>query len=370
MPSSKLHQHKTADIMDYKDIAAEFDPTIKNILPHTTMYTLEIGSERFVLSGASLSSDAPSYFTNFFSNSGNANQVLYIDRSPKIFAWIYAHLQGYHVEIPDADTFTGLFFDALYYNLPQLRQNILQSEYHFANIGNESLRVPKRLLATPGNSPNFFTVASEALFKDITAMMPTRRWIRPPPQASITLNRCPILFRELINVLQGVEPEIRSAEHRRSLIKEARYYRFNGLVQKLIPSKVVYNPFQHREELVIDVEHVDIKCLLPGCDYVLYKRAYTEEEPRVLVVKVTEPEVVIEHGSVIIHGAALKRLSKLFGSCLNGAQLKVSSIEPQPMYPTICAEKSLMRFTKDNQVELTVVKSSTDETQWASSVLF
>lgn len=363
-----------------QDASILYDPSIKNILPHRKMYTLQIGNERFVLSGASLSSDAPSYFTNYFSNSANADKVLFIDRSPNVFKHIYAHLQGYHLEIEDAETFTGLYSDVLYYNLPQLRQIIVNSDYYYANVGGESIKIPKRILNTPGNTPNFFTISNGAMYRDLTGLISNMKWIRPPPQASTSLNRCPILFKELVNVLQGVEPEIRSPEHRKSLIKEARYYRFNGLVEKLMNVKIVYNAWRQREEIVVPLECIDLRCLVPSEEYVGYKRMYTEEPPRVLLVKVTDPDLIYhasaeESTRITVHGATLGHMSKLFEQFVNPQLHSVqhsSIVWPndcsEPMGDA-CIEQCVFRLLAKGQLELIVMKHCENEQEWAKNVL-
>jgi hypothetical protein len=356
------------------EITSDYDPAIKEILPHSKMYTLQIGNERFVLSGASLSSDAPSYFTNYFSNSANANQVLFIDRSPEIFKYIYQHLQGYYVDIEGAEQFTGLFSDALYYNLPQLRKTLLGSDYYYANVGGDSIKVAKKLLDTPGNSPNFFTMAYDSLYADITEIIKDMNWIRPPPQAAPKLSRCSILFKELVNVLQGVEPEIRSPEHRRSLIKEAKYYRFNGLIEKLTGARVVYNPFQRREELAISLEHIDIRCLVQASPYVQYKRLYTEESPRVLVVKVEDPEITLIEGKYYVNGRTKTFMKRLFGEYLydesNLCVYECAWPQQSDNLQDCCIEQCILRLRDDRTIEIRVKKFSSSEQQWMDFVLF
>lgn len=71
-----------------------------SILPPEKVFPVQIGSELFRLSGASISSDAPSYFTQFFEEQIRRNEEsggirpLYIDRDPETFRDIVRHLQG------------------------------------------------------------------------------------------------------------------------------------------------------------------------------------------------------------------------------------------------------------------------------------
>lgn len=267
------------------------------------------------ISGASLSYDAPSYFTNYFSQEGNAEKTLYIDRSPDVFRLIYSHLQGYYLQIDDPDTYTKVFIDSLYYNLPRLRALILNSEYYFANIGGTPFKIPKQFLSGPGNTPNFFTIGSEVIYKDISDVIFNMNWIRPPPQAATTLNRCDVLFKELMLALQGVDIKFRSEDHRRALIREARYYRFNGLVQKLVKHKISYNPFTRREEIIMGLEYLDPKgiTLSEPESPVLYQRPFVDDKPRPLVIQIDDPEIEVPTiGKVNGHDKTGKLLAKLF----------------------------------------------------------
>ncbi|KAI2766633.1 hypothetical protein DTO012A8_8134 [Penicillium roqueforti] len=93
-------------------------------LPREKVFSIQIGSETFRLSGASIASDAPSYFSRFFElqllqNPDVANtRTLYIDRDPTTFHEIARHLQGYHVRPQDGAQFVKLFADAQFYTFP------------------------------------------------------------------------------------------------------------------------------------------------------------------------------------------------------------------------------------------------------------
>ena len=128
--------------------ARKWNTDIPNVLPHERVFPIQIGSELFRLSGASISSDglyfdprwrgladkprAPSYFSQFFQcqlqaaeeNGDDSNTVrtLYIDRDPVTFKDISLHLQGYHVAPRDGSHFVKLFADAQFYScrLPAL----------------------------------------------------------------------------------------------------------------------------------------------------------------------------------------------------------------------------------------------------------
>ena len=92
------------------------------VLPPRKVFPIQIGDKLFRLSGASISSDAPSYFSQFFEeqlrqNEGADNvRTLYIDRDPATFEDISLHLQGYHVEPRDGPHFVKLFADAQFFS--------------------------------------------------------------------------------------------------------------------------------------------------------------------------------------------------------------------------------------------------------------
>lgn len=128
--------------------ARKWNTDIPGILPHEKVFPIQIGTELFRLSGASISSDgmcslrvdmrywwcrmkaekprAPSYFSQFFQcqlkeaeeknvDSGQI-RTLYIDRDPVTFRDISLHLQGYHVTPRDGSHFVKLFADAQFYS--------------------------------------------------------------------------------------------------------------------------------------------------------------------------------------------------------------------------------------------------------------
>ncbi|KAH3686446.1 hypothetical protein WICPIJ_002626 [Wickerhamomyces pijperi] len=300
---------------------SHYDPSIPSLLPPERMYTLQIGNKRFVLSGASLSSDGPSYFTNYFSNSANAEKVLFIDRSPEVFKLIYSHLQGYYIEIRDADLFTRLFNDALYYNLPTLRSVLINNEYYYVLVQGVSFSFSKSLVSGKGNFPNFFTVANDALYEDISNLIVDKNWIRPPPQAAPSLNRDLNLLKQLILLLQGSEVCLDSDCHRRNLIREAKYYRFFELVERLTKSKIIWNPINESEEILVPLEYLDLKSKLaltqtPSGFFWSFGRLYGDDlTSRVLIIQIDETGVVVKKTEKTVtfefHGNVMNKLRSL-----------------------------------------------------------
>ncbi|CAI5759472.1 unnamed protein product [Candida verbasci] len=265
----------------------EFDPTIPMVLPHEKVYSIQVGYKLFRLSGLSLSSDAPSYFTNYFSDPENEDKVLFFDRNPVIFEKIYNHLQGYSVNINNDYDFVHLWSDCFYFGLKRLQK--LLTEYDiFSSVGNVSFKIPKSLfMGSEGNCPNFFTMQYDRLLINNLNIIERNNMLRPPPQTpAIVANRSPLLFSDILELLRGNTSIVRDEEHRKLLIKECRYYRFLELEQKLIKVKIL------NDAIIIDLFEITKKgtwnkskdksfeCPL------FYKRPYITEPSRELIVQI------------------------------------------------------------------------------------
>ncbi|KAJ5485738.1 hypothetical protein N7530_000038 [Penicillium desertorum] len=157
-------------------------------LPKEKVFSIQIGSEIFRLSGASIASDAPSYFSRFFEDQLLQSQdvanirTLYIDRDPTTFREIARHLQGYHVRPQDGAQFVKLFADAQFYTLPRLMSQLFESEC-FIQIGDRHFQIPRDIFSGPGDSPNFFTLGFAAFFASPSEVFPgldRQGLLRPP----------------------------------------------------------------------------------------------------------------------------------------------------------------------------------------------
>jgi hypothetical protein len=231
----------------------EFDPQIPHLLPHDKVYQIQVGIKLYKLSGASISSDAPSHFSNFFLGPGNADKVLFIDRSPQVFDLIYMHLQGYHVNIRDDYEFIHLYLDSYYYGLQRLLR-LLSEEEIYASVGSESFRIHRSLFTQSGNTPNYFTLLIELVLTDNHQIIEKKGMIRPPPQRSLAIpTRLAQLFRDLLELLAGNFTVITSDQHRALLVRECKYYRFLRLEQQIIKHKVINNPFLGLQEIVVGI---------------------------------------------------------------------------------------------------------------------
>ncbi|KAI4944337.1 hypothetical protein J4E86_009395 [Alternaria arbusti] len=241
-------------------------PGALDILPAGKVFPIQIGSELFRLSGASISSDAPSHFSHFFGqqlhdNGGRAGDVrtLYIDRDPDTFRDIALHLQGYHITPRDGEHFVKLYADAQFYSLPRLTKQLFSTDI-FVRIGGTPFQIQRDLFSAPGDSPNYFSLGFAHFFSTPNEAFPgldRDALLRPPSIKPPSVpSRDGEVFRELIQLLQGYNVEIRSDAHRSRLLRDARYFHLKGLEQKLIPCDISYNLKRQESEILIRLEDI------------------------------------------------------------------------------------------------------------------
>ncbi|KAF7713376.1 Uncharacterized protein PECH_001315 [Penicillium ucsense] len=278
-------------------------------LPPDKVFSIQIGSELFRLSGASIASDAPSYFSRFFEEQlrfvDSANvRTLYIDRDPTTFQDIARHLQGYHVQPRDGTQFVKLFADAQFYTLPRLMSQLFESEI-FIQIGDRHFQIPRDIFSSPGDSPNFFTLGFGAFFASPTEVFPGLDRVgllRPPAIVPPSVpNRSAEVFAELLHLLRGYPLHIRNAEHRAELLRDCRYFHLRGLEQKLIPHRIDYNPYRARTEIVVRLEDVRPSGVQykpdptgrPGAGLIMYARPFVDEAPADLVLETPDASTIV-----------------------------------------------------------------------------
>ncbi|KZL83557.1 btb poz domain-containing protein [Colletotrichum incanum] len=284
---------------------------IPHILPHERVFPIQIGNELFKLSGASISSDAPSYFSQYFycqvkkaqetgEDLSNAIRTLYIDRDPQTFADISLHLQGYHVKPRDGTHFVRLFADAQFYSLPKLISQLYE-ESIFISIGHREFQIPRDIFTDPGNSPNFFSLGFAVFFSNPEDLFPgleREGLLRPPSILPPSVpNRSAETFSEILHLLRGYPVTIRNETHRAELLRDCRYFNFKGLEQKLIPHHISYNQSRRREEIVLRLEDILKSGISVAADvsaspgdhlsgWVNYARPYVDDRAAELVLEI------------------------------------------------------------------------------------
>ncbi|CCF47246.1 BTB/POZ domain-containing protein, partial [Colletotrichum higginsianum] len=283
---------------------------IPHILPHERVFPIQIGNELFKLSGASISSDAPSYFSQYFycqikkaqetgEDLSSAIRTLYIDRDPQTFADISLHLQGYHVKPRDGTHFVRLFADAQFYSLPKLISQLYE-ESIFISIGHREFQIPRDIFTDPGNSPNFFSLGFAVFFSNPEDLFPgleREGLLRPPSILPPSVpNRSAETFSEILHLLRGYPVTIRDETHRAELLRDCRYFNFKGLEQRLIPHHISYNQSRRREEIVLRLEDILKSGISVAADvsaspgehlsgWVNYARPYVDDRAAELVLE-------------------------------------------------------------------------------------
>lgn len=136
----------------------------------------------------------------------------------------------------------------------------LYEESIFISIGHREFQIPREILTDPGNSPNYFSLGFGLLFARPGEAYPgldREGLIRPPSILPPSVpNRSADTFAELLHLLQGYPVSIRDEIHRDELLRDARYFHFKGLEQKLIPHSISFNSLRQRSEIVLRLENV------------------------------------------------------------------------------------------------------------------
>ncbi|PGH03200.1 glutathione S-transferase [Blastomyces parvus] len=310
------------------------------ILPPEKVFPIQIGSELFRLSGASISSDAPSYFSHFFeeqlrhNEDGAAVRTLYIDRDPGNFRDILRHLQGYYVRPRDGSHLVKLFADAQFYSLPRLISQLVESEI-FIQIGERHFQIPRDIFCSPGDSPNFFSLAFAIFFTTSGESIDRPNLLRPPAVTPpVVINRSAEVFAELLHMLKGYPIHIRNEEHRAQLLRDCRYFHLRGLEQKLIPHAISYNLLRQRSEIMIRLEDIRQSGVQFVSDVspadraasggrVHYSRPFVDDASHELIVEIGDENTFIDLNSMRADfvGLAKARVSSLFQVIANKMNL-------------------------------------------------
>ncbi|KAJ8064692.1 hypothetical protein OCU04_007013 [Sclerotinia nivalis] len=323
---------------------------IPKYLPHEKVFPIQIGTELFRLSGASLSSDAPSYFSQYFQcqlrraeengeDPNTAVRTLYIDRDPITFKDISLHLQGYHVAPRDASHFVKLFADAQFYSLPRLVSQLYEANI-FITVGNEEFQIPRELFSDPGNSPNYFSLGFAVFFsspKEVFPGLNREGLLRPPSILPPSVpNRSAKTFFEILHLLRGYPLEIRSPEHRAELLRDCRYFHLKGLEQTLIPHSISYNLLRNKSEITIrlpDIRQSGLSILTdiplstapstepltspnplrPSIGYVHYQRPFADSAPHELILEIGDSATLLHWNTMRLEffGETKTRMGRL-----------------------------------------------------------
>ncbi|CAG7920251.1 unnamed protein product [Penicillium olsonii] len=345
-------------------------------LPTEKVFSIQIGSELFRLSGASLASDGtrPGLRSMDLADqqlpptSRDSSRINYSKlQMPQIYELCY------HVRPQDGAQFVKLFADAQFYTcngshqptrlqandlVPRLMSQLFESEC-FIQIGDRHFQIPRDIFSSPGDSPNFFTLGFAAFFASPSEVFPgldRQGLLRPPAIIPPSVpNRSADVFDELLHLLRGYPLRIRDEDHRAALLRDCRYFHLRGLEQKLIPHQITANPFTQRPEIVIRLEDVrpsgiqstldDTGSLAAG-GVVTYKRPFVDEKPADLVLEIGEETSIIHKDSMRVDfiGLTKQRISSLLGTI--GKKMNLDSKTPLSQVP--------MKIRVNNDADLTI----------------
>lgn len=242
-----LQQQQQKHQLKKKNIAMN-DP------PNQAVHTIVVGGKPFRLSWESLKSDGPNnFFLEYFRR--KKNKVMHVDRDPEIFEIIVRHLRGYYVRSNDDVQNQCLLIDATYYGLNRLKKML--QEYLYLNVGGRVFRLPWDLFQKDGTH-NFFTGPLMHSF-----LSPHTSEENYPP---IYIDRDPDIFADIVNHLRGYTIHIRDEMHRKNLLRDAQYYVFRQLGDKLLTAQQTVAGFGDgsNPEVLLLLQDIRVANLLPS----------------------------------------------------------------------------------------------------------
>ncbi|KAL8637043.1 MAG: hypothetical protein Q9228_005641 [Teloschistes exilis] len=333
-------------------------------LPDEKGFSIQVGSELYKLSGASIMSD------------------------------------GYLITPTDGRHFVKLFADAQFYRLPRLQSQLFESEI-FVEVGNEHFRIPRDIFSAPGDTPNYFTLGFTVFFSspgDVFPGLNPRGLLRPPAIHPPRIpNRSPKIFADLLHMLRGYALTIQNEDHRSQLLKDARYYNLRGLEQKLIPYTVTHNIDRRISEIVIRLQDIKASQISILSDvrkstdpasptpqplrsgWVTYARPFVDETRHELILETSDPMLLnLETCRLTLFGTTRSRVTSLFQTVANKLNLPTTAplglmmlasegASTQTLSPSstpLSEDQVKVRFGNDTHIILDGVDRAFDELQW------
>ncbi|KAI9473916.1 MAG: hypothetical protein EXX96DRAFT_579856 [Benjaminiella poitrasii] len=223
--------------------------------PNQSVYTIVVGGKQFRLSWESLKSDGPNnFFLEYFRKKKTA-RVMHIDRDPDTFELVVRHLRGYYVRPLDDIQNQSLLYDATYYGLNRLRKCL--QEYLYVNVGGRIFRLPWDLFQKDGTH-NFFT---GPLMHSL--LLPHTEKGNSPP---VYIDKDPDIFADIVNHLRGYTIHIRDEMHRKNLLKDAQYYVFRQLSDKILKAQQTVAGFGDcsNPEVLLLLQDIRVVNVLPS----------------------------------------------------------------------------------------------------------
>ena len=265
--------------------------------------------------------------------------------------------------------------------VPRLISQLFHADI-FIQIGGHNFEIPRDIFASPGNTPNYFTLGFAAFFAEPQEIFPgldREGLLRPPSiMAPSVPNRSAQIFEDILHLLRGYPLHVRSDEHRVELLRDCRYFHLRGLEQKLIQHHLSYNIERQRSEIVLRLEDIkqsgisfmgDVSASdrSPLGGWVNYCRPFADESSSELILEIGGEATKIEFRTMRadFHGDAKARITSLFQVVANkmnlpttvplGLMMSSGGIGAQPVSPgntPLSDDKVKVRIERDAYVTL------------------
>ncbi|KAG0090930.1 hypothetical protein BGZ93_009073 [Podila epicladia] len=214
-----------------------------------SFYTIVVSGENFPVTLSAIQYDAPNFFTD------------------NVFRDIVKHMQGYYVAAKDEVHLENLMMDAHFFKLKRLIASLRQTM--FVNVSGTLFKVSRETILN--DSPNFFALLEPFADRNLTPTF---------------FCRSPELFKDILSHLQGYEIHIRDKTHRSNLLKEARYFKLNGLISKLsLGTEYVFSGFptkpeeRVKPEVTMLLKNIKVKYVIVKGTREFAKESYKSEDP-------------------------------------------------------------------------------------------
>ncbi len=221
--------------------------------------------------------------------------------------------------------------------VPRLISQLFESEI-FIQIGGRDFQIQRDIFTGPGDKPNYFSLDFATFFSAPGEVFPgldTSGLLRPPSIKPTNIpDHSADVFADLLHMLRGYPLHIRDKHHRADLIRDARYYHFRGLEQKVIYHDISYNVERQTSEIIIRIEDLKQSGISfvgdaspsdrsPLGGWVNYSRPFVDETSYELIVEIGEECTKIDLRSMRAEffGDVKARISSLFQVVANKMNL-------------------------------------------------
>lgn len=225
-------------------------------------------------------------------------------------------------------------------SVPRLISQLFESEI-FIQIGGRDFQIQRDIFTGPGDKPNYFSLDFAAFFSTPAEIFPgldTNGLLRPPSIKPANVpDHSADVFADLLHMLRGYPLRIRDKHHRADLLRDARYYHFRGLEQKLIYHEISYNVERQTSEIIVRIEDLKQSGISfvgdaspsdrsPLGGWVHYSRPFVDETSYELIVELGDECTKIDLRSMRAEffGDTKARISSLFQVVANKMNLPIN----------------------------------------------